>query len=136
MQAVDGLLNDLLPRMDLRVDIPFLLSILGNILITSNDTNITPGGNLCSFNVSIISKRRPVSFIREDILDVSREHTVSTKNDRFSIAVLHPVVNSLTSIYIYICIYVFMGILSLSHTRVEPHAHTNILEVLHAVNVH
>ena len=81
-----------MPLAFLAAAIPLSLSILGYMFPISNETKIVLSGILSEFNSSIISSKWLVSLILVSILLVSGAQTTSIKRDKFSMAVLHPVV--------------------------------------------
>ena len=97
MDSVDAFCEDLESNNERTASIPLLLSILGNILIISNDTRISLSGKLLLFISSIKSNKCEVSFIIFGRIDVKGAQIISINLDKFSIAVLHAVVNNLTS---------------------------------------
>ena len=99
IHSVVGLLTSLEFNAFLTAFIPSLLSILGNILTMSRETNFAPSGKPATLISSIMSKKCAVSFILLSNFSVSGAQCFSMKSARFSIAVLHPEVSSLTGIF-------------------------------------
>ena len=86
------------------------LFIMRNIFTISRDTNFVWFGTSFSFKIShiyILSRRCPLylSFVHW-ITSVDREQIISTNQDQFSLAILHPYIYIYTYIYIYIYIYI------------------------------
>ena len=96
MHSIDGLCKDLESNNECAASIRFLLSMLGNILIISNETRISLSDKLLLFISSIKSDKCEVSFIIFGRFDVKVGQMLSINLDKFSIAVLHPVVHNLT----------------------------------------
>lgn len=67
MQSVDGNLSDLESRAFLTAEIPKLLSMLGNIATTSQDTSKHPGGKgpFSELRISILLMKSVVSLTNE-----------------------------------------------------------------------
>ena len=99
MQAVGENWSCLASRMLLTAFNPEILSILGNILIISKLTNLQSDVNvLLSFKLSITLSVSDVSFTLLSIFKTSEYTHFSTKIDRFSFAVPHPLVITLTGL--------------------------------------
>ena len=99
MQAVGENWSCLASRMLLTAFNPEILSILGNILIISKLTNLQSDVNvLLSFKLSITLSVSDVSFTLLSIFKTSEYTHFSTKIDRFSTAVPHPLVITLTGL--------------------------------------
>ena len=62
-------------------------------------TKIALSGIVSEFNSSIISSKLLVSLILVSILLVSGAQTTSIKRDKFSMAVLHPIVKRCTGLF-------------------------------------
>ena len=78
---------------------PEILSILGNILIISKLTNLQSDINvLLLFKLSIIASISDVSFTILSIFKTFEYKHFSTKIGKFSIAVPHPLVITLTGL--------------------------------------
>ena len=97
MYSVDGFCEDLESNNECTASIPLWLSMLGNILIISNETRIILSGKLHLFISSIKSNKCEVSFIIFGRFDVKSKQMLSINLDKFWIALLHPVVNKLTN---------------------------------------
>ena len=99
MQVVGGNWSYLVSRMLLTTFNPATLSILGNILIISNLTNLQSDVNvLLLFKLSIIVSISDVSFTLLSIFKTSQYKHFSTKTDKFSLAAPHPLVITLTGL--------------------------------------
>ena len=99
MQVVGGNWCCLASRMFLTAFNPEILSTLGNILIIPKLTNLQSNVNvLLSFKLSIIVSISDVSFTLLSIFKASEYKNFSTKIDKFSIAVPHSLVITLTGL--------------------------------------
>ena len=99
MQVVGGNWSYLASRILLTVFNPDILSILGNILIISKLTNLESDVNvLLLFKLSIIVNISDISFTILSIFKIFEYKDLSTKIDKFSITVPHPVVITLTGL--------------------------------------
>ena len=74
------------------------LSMLENILTISRESRIRLSGKLLLLISSIKSTKCDVSFEISDKFDVKGVQMLFKNLDQFSIAVLHPIVNNITSI--------------------------------------
>ena len=101
--SVDGLFESLVVSANLTASIPLALSMLGMMLTMSNDTKIISSGVPFWFIVSMISSNWEVSLILQCIFSVKGAHILSINLDRFSIAVLQPVVSNRTG---FLCLWV------------------------------
>ena len=70
--------------------------MLGNILTKSNEAKTNLSGKLLLFISSIKSNKYDESFIIFGRFDVKGVQMLSKNPDKFSITVLHPIVNTLT----------------------------------------
>ena len=104
-QSVDGFCIVRLSNASRKVCSPRSLSIFGNILTTSNDTRIAPCGRPLVLISSINSKRWPVSLILDGRCVVKGAECISRKRDKFSMAVLHPVVSRRTGVLLLCVLY-------------------------------
>ena len=95
--SFDGLLEDL--ELIMNVLLPFLFqSMLANILTISRETRISLSGKLLLFISSIKSTKCDISFEISYKFDVKGVQMLSKNLDQFSVAVLRPMVNDITSI--------------------------------------
>ena len=96
MQSVCENWSCLASRMLLTAFNSEILSRLGNILIISKLANLQSDVNvLLLFNLSIIVSISYISFTLHSIFKTSEYKQCSTKKDKFSIAVPHPLVITL-----------------------------------------
>ena len=98
-QSVGRSLHSLSSKYFLTDAIPILLSIQGNMLTASKLTRIALELKLELFISSIISNIWQVSLIRDGNLLANSNKTFSTKMDKFSTAVLQPLVITLTGLF-------------------------------------
>ena len=83
----------------MNVPLPFLFqSMLANILTISRETRISLSGKLLLFISSIKSTKCDISFEISDEFDVKGVQMLSKNLDQFSVAVLRPIVNDITSV--------------------------------------
>ena len=96
MHSVDEFFKDLESNTERTASIPLSFSMLGNIVIISNETRISLSGKLLLFISSMKSNECDVPFIAFGRFDVKGAQMLSVNLYRFSIVVLHPAVNNLT----------------------------------------
>ena len=94
MHSVDGFFKDLESNKECTASIPLSLSVLGIILTILNEDTISLSGKLLLFISSIKSNKYDVSFIIFGRFDVKGAEILSINLNKFSIAVLHVVVNN------------------------------------------
>ena len=96
MHFVDGFFADLESNNERTASVPLSLSMLEKILIILYETRISLSGKLLLFISSINSNKYDVPFDIFGRFDAKDAQMLSINLYKFSIAVLHPVVNNLT----------------------------------------